>query len=360
MISNNKIAIVSTSLALGGAERFSSLLSFMLDDLGYEVHTIVINNQVAYAYKGFLINLGSIFSKQNLLSRKLNKGKFIKKYLKEHNINLVIDNRSRPNFIRELFVKSIYKNKKVFFMVHSSALTMYLPNYKMLAHFLYNKKQCTLVAVSNSISQKIKEKLQLSNVSTIYNPVEIVTTTAEKPKNVPAHYFLYFGRFEEEIKNFTLLIESYQISKARSSNFHLLLIGQGTSKAFIEKKVNDMDLVNFIHILPFQSNVIPYIQQAHCTLLTSRFEGFPMSIIESLAAGTPVISVDCETGPNEIIRNEYNGLLVENHNKEALANAINQFLSDPVLYQNCKKNAQKSVEHLSLKNISQQWKKLLS
>jgi glycosyltransferase involved in cell wall biosynthesis len=360
LLSNNKIAIVSTSLALGGAERFSSLLSFMLDDLGYEVHTIIINDQVAYPYKGILINLGSICSNQNVLSRKINKGKFVRKYLEENNINLIIDNRSRPIFIRELFVKSIYLNKKIFFMVHSSALIMYLPKLKMLAHYLYNNSQCTLVAVSNSISQKIKDKLQLANVSTIYNPVEIVTTKHEKTNDLPEHYFLYFGRFEEEIKNFTLLIESYHISKARYSNFHLLLIGQGRSKVFIENKVNELELNNFIHILPFQSNVVSYIQQAHCTLLTSRFEGFPMSIIESLAAGTPVISVDCETGPNEIIQNEQNGLLVENHNKEALANAMNRFVSDTVLYQNCKKNAQKSVEHLSLKNISLQWKKLLS
>ena len=85
-----------------------------------------------------------------------------------------------------------------------------------------------------------------------------------------------------------------------------------------------------------------------------------MAIIESLAVGTPVISVDCETGPKEIIQNNFNGLLVENNNENALAEAIKKMIEDEKLYQTCKNNAQKSVEHLSLTTIAQQWKQLLS
>ena len=104
---------------------------------------------------------------------------------------------------------------------------------------------------------------------------------------------------------------------------------------------------------------MPYIQYAHCSILTSHFEGFPMSIVESLATGIPVISVDCETGPREIIQNKHNGLLVRNNDENALAKAISDMISDKDLYETCKNNAQKSVEHLSLTNIAEQWKQLL-
>ena len=58
---NSKIAIVSSSLSVGGAERFASTLSFILDDLGYEVHHLIILEGVAYEYKGNLIEpLGEI------------------------------------------------------------------------------------------------------------------------------------------------------------------------------------------------------------------------------------------------------------------------------------------------------------
>ena len=110
----------------------------------------------------------------------------------------------------------------------------------------------------------------------------------------------------------------------------------------------------------FQKNITPYIQHARCAILTSHFEGFPMAIIESLAVGTPVISVDCETGPKEIIQNNFNGLLVPNHDDIPLSEAIKTMIENEKLYQTCKNNAQKSVEHLSLTTIAQQWKQLLS
>jgi glycosyltransferase involved in cell wall biosynthesis len=81
--------------------------------------------------------------------------------------------------------------------------------------------------------------------------------------------------------------------------------------------------------------------------------------VESLAVGTPVISVDCETGPREIVQNKVNGLLVENHHPKALAEAMTLMITDENLYQNCKNNAQKSVEHLSLTTIAQLWQNLL-
>ena len=85
-----------------------------------------------------------------------------------------------------------------------------------------------------------------------------------------------------------------------------------------------------------------------------------MSIIESLSIEIPVISVDCPSGPKEIIIDKMNGLLVEMNNKVALSNAFITFAFDEVVYQNCKSNAKKSIEHLSIEKISKQWEKLIN
>jgi glycosyltransferase involved in cell wall biosynthesis len=84
-----------------------------------------------------------------------------------------------------------------------------------------------------------------------------------------------------------------------------------------------------------------------------------MSIIESLALGVPVVSVDCQSGPAELIRNEHNGLLVPNHNAAALAQAIGRFARDTNLYDICRNNAAASVAHLSVDNIAAQWQQIL-
>jgi len=359
MKNNNKIAIVSSSLGVGGAERFAGLLSFMLHDLGYEVHHIIILDHVDYDYKGTLVNLGKLFANEKGLFRAIKKGKYISKYLAENDIQLVIDNRTRPTIARELFTKWIYGNRKIYYFFHSSNLEMYLTNSVFWAKYIFGNAT-KLVSVSNEIEEKLKNNYQFTNTQTIYNPIVFPETILEKPAAIPENYILFFGRLEEEIKNFSLLLNAFSKSKVYENDIKLLIIGDGSSKDFILTKVIELQLENHIQILPFQKNILPYIQHAKCTILTSHFEGFPMSIIESLAAGTPVISVDCETGPKEIIHNRQNGLLVPNHDEKALSQAIVDMISDEKLYQNCKKNAQKSVEHLSLETIALQWKQLLS
>lgn len=358
MKNNNKIAIVSASLGVGGAERFAGLLSFMLQDLGYEVHHIIILDHVDYDFKGKLVNLGELFSNEKGVFRAVKKGKYIAKYLHENEIQMVIDNRSRPIFQREIFTKWIYGNRKRYFMIHSSNLDMYFSKFSFGVNFLY-QKATKLVCVSKDIENKVQEKYNLKNTITIHNPVDFPEKTYQLPNRIPQNYILFFGRFEEEIKNFTLLLNSFKQSKVYQKGTMLLLIGDGSDKDFIQAKIVELQLESFVLVLPFQKNITPYIQHAKCTILTSRFEGFPMSLVESLAAGTPVISVDCQTGPKEIIQNSFNGLLVENHNENALSEAIKAMIEDEKLYQTCKNNAQKSVEHLSLTTIAQQWKQLL-
>lgn len=358
MKNNNKIAIVSASLGLGGAERFASLLGLMLINLGYEVHHIIILDIVDYEYKGKLVNLGKLFGNENFLFRGSKKGIYIAKYLKENSIDTIIDIRSRPLLLRELFTKLIYGNKITYFMIHSSNLEMYLPKSVFWAKYLYGNAK-KLVFVSKEIEVKAKNNYDFTNTQTIYNPVIFPEIQFEKPIGIPENYFLFFGRIEDKIKNISLLIEAFELSKLQENNVHLLIIGDGSDKEMILNTIKSKKLNDFVQILPFQKNILHYIQHAKCTILTSHFEGFPMSLLESLAAGTPVISVYCETGPREIIQNNFNGLLVENHNPKALAEAMKLIITDKNLYQTCKNNAKKSVEHLSLEIITQQWKELL-
>ena len=359
MKNNNKIAIVSASLGVGGAERFACLLSFMLHDLGYEVHNIIILDYVEYDFKGKLVNLGQLFANEKGIFRAVKKGKYIAKYLAENDIEMVIDNRSRPTIARELFTKWIYGNRKVYYIIHSSNLEMYLTNSVFWAKYIFGKAT-KLVCVSNEIEEMLKNKYQFTNTKTIYNPIVFPEKVAEIPAAIPEKYILFFGRLEEKIKNFSLLLNAFSKSKVYQNGTKLLIIGDGSDKDFILTKIAALQLKNHVQVLPFQKNITPYIQLARCAILTSHFEGFPMAIIESLAVGTPVISVDCETGPKEIIQNNFNGLLVPNHDDIPLSEAIKTMIENEKLYQTCKNNAQKSVEHLSLSTIAQQWKQLLA
>ena len=84
-----------------------------------------------------------------------------------------------------------------------------------------------------------------------------------------------------------------------------------------------------------------------------------MVIIESLQLGVPVVSVDCKSGPSEVINHKENGLLVDNHNPIALADAFNEFIENEKLYNHCKQQAKQSIEKFSIKILSEKWSQLL-
>jgi glycosyltransferase involved in cell wall biosynthesis len=264
--------------------------------------------------------------------------------------------------LKEFFFRSlVYRNQNVAFIVHSSKLEVYLPNSKFIFDVLY-KRAKGFICVSNEIKKLIQTKYKIDNVYTINNAVDLSKNEVVSKDNMDLDfdYILYYGRLEDDVKNISLLLDSYKISKLRSNGVRLLILGDGTDKGKLMDKVNQLNLYDDVKFVSFTSNPFPYIKNSRFVALTSRYEGFPMVIPEALSVGIPVISVDCQSGPKEIIKNGYNGLLVENFNAQALAEAMNSFIFDEDLYQACKRNAQKSVEKFSIENISKEWDKLVN
>lgn len=359
-ITKKKICIITSSLGKGGAEKSSAVLSILLDNLGYEVHVISVLNFIDYDYKGTLLNLGALKSKDDSFFGKLNRFWVFFNYLRTQKFDFIIDSRSRPSLFKQLIInKLLYVNEKVIFIVHSAFLKNYIPDNKFMAKYLYCNA-LKFVTVSKAIKSKLTKKYHFENVKVIHNAVDESQISAQTESLLlPENFMLFFGRIEDEVKNLTLLIESYKRSELIDNKIKLVILGDGKDKLKLEQKVQATNLTEHIVFLPYAKNPYPIVSKAMCTVLTSHYEGFPTMLVESLAFGTPVISVNCESGPSEIIIDKHNGLLVENNNPDVFAEAMNRFISDQELYTHCKNNAKESVQKFSMEHISKDWKRII-
>jgi glycosyltransferase involved in cell wall biosynthesis len=344
-----KVAVIGYKLAEGGLERVFGTTTKMLHEAGIEVHTLVLEDKIDYEFGGKLVTFG-------------NYSRFVKyfklrSYLQKQQFDYVIDFRHRINPRMEcVFLNFIYRNLKFIYTVHSSRLETYLTDNNWVAKQMIQKAY-KIVAVSNFIKQKIEDKFKTNSVVVVPNSISIHSVSnAEK---LPFNYIIAVGRLVP-LKQFDQLIESYSNSVLPEKNIHLLILGTGEEQTLLENRIANLNLEDKVHLLGFKENVWDYISNAKFLVLSSQYEGFPMTILEALSLGIPVISFDCESGPNEMIINHHNGILVENQNFTELTHKMNIFVEDEVLYQNCKTNAISSVAKFQSEVVINQWLQVLN
>lgn len=353
-----KICVVSISLAKGGAERSTAILTRMLQDEGFEVHLVLLNNAVDYEFDGALLNLGLDKSHPDRPWKRFKRIQKLRHYLKTHNFHYIIDNRARTSASVELlYLNYVYQGFKFIYVTRSRNLDKYLTKHKWIANLIVNKTY-KIVGVSKDISATINSEFKTKRALTIYNPVEkFDKQQSERAFQEP--YILFLGRIDDKVKNFGLLIEAYKLSKLANHAVRLYIVGDGEDKELVQQRINSLELDAHVKLYSFTPNVYELLKNALFLVLTSRHEGFPRVLIEALSVETPVISVNCKSGPSEIIDHEINGLLVENHDPKALAQAFDRFLLDTDIYNTCKSNSKPSVAHLNQSIIGKQWSKIL-
>ncbi len=345
----HKIAMIGDSLSNGGAERVHALLSKFFDSHTIEVHNCIFTDQITYDYSGSILNLGQLATHESAPIRKLKRFFALRKFISENNFDHIIDFRMRTSILQEFLISKVYK-KNANYTVHSSKLDYYVPNSDFWARRIYHNHK--LIGVSKYITDKISEREIVVAVQNIYNPVEKYVSSDIRP--ITEKYVVSAGRMHE-IKQFDKLIDAYSRSDLPAKNIKLVLLGEGDLKSEYIALAKQIGLEDKIVFTGFVSNSQHYFEHALFYALSSKNEGLPMVLIESLAAGTPVISFDCVSGPSEIIVNRENGLLVEDQNFDKLTFAMNEFVNDISLYEHCKRNSQISIRKFELATVGKQW-----
>jgi len=355
-----RICIVSDQLATGGAERCAALLSVFFEKNYCKVHHIVVVDKIEYEFAGELLNLGKLKNKSNSLLNRLKRFWVLKQFFQKNNFDFIIDFRVKRYSLQEYIIAKYIFNSPLIVTVHSFMTNLYFPKNKFLANSIYSHSY-KIIAVSNAIKEKINSEFNYSNFQTIYNPIDFDFIQSKTKEDLALNfkYILGVGRMQDSVKQFDILINCYAASNLPKQNIKLVLLGEGLIQNDLKNQVAKLQLEDFILFEGKVANPYQYYKKALYTVLSSKNEGFPTVLLESLACETPVVAFNCFSGPSEIIQNQENGLLVENQNQEKLILAMNEMVSNEKLYYHCKQNSKQSVQRFSIETIGKEWLELM-
>lgn len=130
-------------------------------------------------------------------------------------------------------------------------------------------------------------------------------------------------------KDFSTLIRAFAKIRAERE-CRLVILGKGKQKEMLEALAEELGVAADVELLGFKPNPYDYMAHASLFVLTSLWEGLGFVLIEALAMGTPVVSVDCPSGPSEILQDGQYGPLVKMKDDGALSQAIITTLDKPL------------------------------
>lgn len=185
----------------------------------------------------------------------------------------------------------------------------------------------------------------------IYNPL---TLQPGKPSHGQSRHFLAVGRFSRLHKGFDLLIEAFNLFAQKNTDWKLDIVGEGEEEMLYRKLIRQYHLENRIAIHPFTNDVQAYYSEAQVYVLSSRWEGFGLVLVEAMSHGLPVVSSDLPTS-KEIMGNF--GLYFKNGDIQELALRLED--ATHLEWDRKSEEAFKIAEKFDLRRIISQWKQII-
>lgn len=222
--------------------------------------------------------------------------------------------------------------------------------------FLFNKyipKLDEYIVLTNHDKEMYKEKKNI-NCRVIYNPRSFDSN--EKAKG-DKKTFLAAGRFTYQ-KGFDLLLESFKLFVEKDNEWNLILVGEGEEKDNLIKKIKEYNIEDRVKIHPFTDNIKDYFLKSSILLLSSRWEGMPMIVLESLEMGVPIISYDISAS-RQLIEDGKEGVLIEKYDTNKFFEAMIDLSSSQDKRGEFAKNAILKSEEFSIDKIIKEWEKII-
>ncbi|MCO8061899.1 glycosyltransferase family 4 protein [Acinetobacter lwoffii] len=332
--------IVSSLKNISGSERVACILANKLvEKLNYDV--TILNRDANFGEVAY--PLDSRVKVRKILGSQLSFYNSLVQEVKNNNPDtVVVHNMGKLSLLCSL----IPKINKLVVLEHVSFISR--PKLiQFLSKVLYKK-------IHQVVTLTQRDKLTFddfhSNVTVIPNfspfPIKINKEFGHKQ-------IVSIGRLTDQ-KNYLHLLKAWEKIFYRLPEWKLCIYGEGEHKVLLADYIKVNKLPN-VFLKGITSNVQDVYDSSDFFVMSSKYEGLPMVLIEAQSFGLPIVSYDCPNGPSDIIKDKVNGYLVEDQNIDQLADRILLLASSPLDLVKFSQNSLKNAENYQPEKILHLW-----
>lgn len=334
-----KIVQVMPEFGLAGAETMCENLTYELIKLGHDVTVISMydyHSAITERLEKSGIDVRYLGKKLGLDISMIPR---IKKILKEVGADVVHTHRNCAQYAVPAAMLAGVKHR--IHTVHNVAEKENGKLARKLNKFFFKHCHLIPVALSELIRDSIVQEYGINKdkIPVIYNGIDLSKCVPKTDYSVYGNFkILHIGRFSEQ-KNHVGLLRAFEIFHDKYSDSELWLIGDGEKKTEIENYVNENNLTSNVKFLGLQSEVHGFLHNADMFTLPSNYEGIPMTLIEAMGTGLPIVATAVGGVPDMLDNN--NSILVNNNAIDISKGIESYYLNDALR----RKHGCRAIEH---------------
>jgi GalNAc-alpha-(1->4)-GalNAc-alpha-(1->3)-diNAcBac-PP-undecaprenol alpha-1,4-N-acetyl-D-galactosaminyltransferase len=225
---------------------------------------------------------------------------------------------------------------------------------RFLRRLLY-KRACAVVVLTPGIARWASSFVRSEAIHVVPNPISqqfCKNGKLEPERN--GHRVIAIGRLEAQ-KGFDMLLKAFAQCAQKYPGWTLKIIGEGSERDRLHALAVALQIGDRVKWERAVKEPEKELQRSDLFVLSSRYEGFPMVLLEAMACGLPVVSFDCPSGPREIIHDGEDGLLVPPNEIDALARTMSRLMSAEDERKRLGERAALVIERFSLAKVAEMW-----
>lgn len=371
-----RIFVVCNRLCYGGAERVGVTIANGLFGRGYEVYVVAdLFMPVTYKLRPGIKVLNLYREGKGKYAKQLSSFKLLRSYLKQYHPDLMIGIMWLASLralvaARGLHIPVVSTVHDSFERPACAPMSRFEHFHKFVLNKLYNNVTVLTEADKKFIGSRLKHVTVMPNPLALtpisFEPDGRVANSAGE-RTIKEPFVLAAGRLDDwHYKGFDLLIKAWSLVDEKKDSegrcWQLKIAGRETpgSLGYLKGLCQQYHVESSVEFLGFRTDIAHLMQQASIFVLSSRYEGFGLVLIEAMSQGCACVAADYKGRQREIIGDESNGMLCPTEDAGSLAEKMQYLISHPDERLQMQRNAAERSKLFATENIIDKWERMLS